>query len=113
MSTTVDANISMSSTLDNGMSLSGLVSLDEGGVDDSGWSISGDFGKVAFGGTANDGFGATNTGLTADEGNTFQLGDYWATHNDFIPHSDVSITLPAVSGFTLGLGYDRRRHICC
>ena len=48
MSTTVDANISMSSTLDNGMSLSGLVSLDEGGVDDSGWSISGDFGKVAL-----------------------------------------------------------------
>jgi hypothetical protein len=55
MSTTVDANIAMSSALDNGMSISGLVSLDEGGVDDSGWSIAGDFGTLAFGGTANDG----------------------------------------------------------
>ena len=115
MSTTVDANISMSSSLDNGMAISGLVSLDEGGVDDSGWSISGDFGKVAFGGTANDGFGATATGLTADEGITLSATDgaatptalaipYKTVHNDFIPHSDVSITLPAVSGFTLGLG---------
>lgn len=108
MSTQADANISMSSALDNGMSVSGLVSLDEGGVDDSGWSISGDFGKIAFGGTANDGFGATATGLTADEGNTFTTaangGIYGSVHNDYIPHSNVSITLPAVSGFTLGLG---------
>ena len=108
MSTQADANISMSSALDNGMSVSGLVSLDEGGVDDSGWSISGDFGKIAFGGTANDGFGATATGLTADEGNTFTSsangGIYGSVHNDYIPHSNVSITLPAVSGFTLGLG---------
>lgn len=108
MSTQADANISMSSALDNGMSVSGLVSLDEGGVDDSGWSISGDFGKIAFGGTANDGFGATATGLTADEGNTFTTaangGAYGSVHNDYIPHSNVSITLPAVSGFTLGLG---------
>ena len=108
MSTQADANISMSSALDNGMSISGLVSLDEGGVDDSGWSISGDFGKLAFGGTANDGFGATATGLTADEGNTFTSsangGIYGSVHNDYIPHSNVSITLPAVSGFTLGLG---------
>ena len=115
MSTNVDANISMSTSLDNGMSMSGLVSLDEGGVDDSGWSITGDFGTLAFGGTANDGFGATNTGLTADEGITLSATTgttagtalaipYKTTHNDFIPHSNVSITLPAVSGFTLGLG---------
>ena len=115
MSTTVDANISMSSSLDNGMSIAGLVSLDEGGVDDSGWSISGDFGKVAFGGTANDGFGTTNTGTTADEGITLSTTTgttaatavaipYKTVHNDFIPHSNVSITLPTVSGFTLGLG---------
>ena len=104
MSTTTDANISMSAALDNGMSLSGLVSLDETGVDDAGWSISGDFGKIGFGGGgANDGFGATNSGLTADEGNTLSA-EYWATHNDAIPHSDVSITLPAISGFTLALG---------
>ena len=115
MSTNVDANISMSTSLDNGMSMSGLVSLDEGGVDDSGWSITGDFGTLAFGGTANDGFGATNTGLTADEGITLSATTgtaaavalaipYKTVHNDFIPHSNVSITLPAVSGFTLGLG---------
>ena len=116
MSTTVDANIAMSSALDNGMTLDGLVSLDEGGVDDSGWSISGDFGKLAFGGTANDGFGTTATGLTADEGITLSdtAGDaanttaldipYKTVHNDFVPHSNVSLTLPTVSGFTLGLG---------
>ena len=104
MSTTTDANISMSATLDNGMSMSGLVSLDETGSDDYGWSITGDFGTVAFGGTANDGFGATATGLTADEGNTMTATSYKTVHNDFIPHSDVSLTLPAVSGFTIGLG---------
>ena len=84
--------------------LSGLVSLNANAVNDSGWSLSGDFGKVAFGGTANDGFGATNTGLTADEGNNLST-EYWATHNDAIPHSDISITLPAISGFTIGLGF--------
>ena len=113
MSTTVDANISMSSSLDNGMSIAGLVSIDEGGVDDSGWSISGDFGKVAFGGLANDGFGTTNTGLTADEGTTLSTttGTTAATAGystrqciTTSTHSDVSITLPTVSGFTLGLG---------
>ena len=115
MSTTVDANIAMSSALDNGMTISGLVSLHETGVDDSGWSIAGDFGTLAFGGTANDGFGATATGLTADEGNTFASTTgttaataltlpYKTVHNDYIPHSDVSLTLPAVSGFQLGVG---------
>ena len=104
MSTNVDADITMSSTLDNGMSISGLVSLNTNAVNDSGWSLSGDFGKVAFGGSANDGFGATNTGLTADEGNNLST-EYWATHNDAIPHSDISITLPAISGFTIGLGF--------
>ena len=104
MATNVDADLTMSSTLDNGMSLSGLVSLNTNAVNDSGWSLSGDFGKVAFGGTANDGFGATNTGLTADEGNNLST-EYWATHNDAIPHSDISITLPAISGFTIGLGF--------
>ncbi|MCH1484084.1 MAG: porin [Alphaproteobacteria bacterium] len=109
MSTTTDANIAMSAALDNGMTIDGLVSLDEGGVDDSGWSISGDFGKLAFGGTANDGFGTTATGLTADEAITLSAvagaaAPYKTVHNDFVPHSNVSLTLPTVSGFTLGLG---------
>ena len=109
MSTTIDMDISASTAFDNGMTASGVISLHEGGEDgNSGWSLSGDFGKLGFGKSANDGFGATATGLTADEGNTFTTsangGIYGSVHNDYIPHSDVSITLPAVSGFTLGLG---------
>ena len=104
MSTNVDGDITMSSALDNGMSISGLVSLNSNAVNDTGWSLSGDFGKLAFGGSANDGFGETNTGLTADEGNNLST-EYVKTHDGHIPHSDVSITLPAVSGFTLGLGF--------
>ena len=105
--TNVDANISMSSALDNGMTISGLVSLDEGGVDDSGWSMSGDFGTLAFGGTANDGFGSVATGLTADEATTLTAANFGASstvHNDYIDHSDVSLTLPTISGFTFGVG---------
>ena len=119
MTTTVDVGIAMSSSLDNGMSISGGIDLDEGGYDDSGWKLSGDFGTLAFGGYANDGFGSTATGLTADEGITLSTHDgtakvgtsstnhaipYKTVHNDFIPHSDVSLTLPAVSGFSLGVG---------
>ena len=119
MTTQVDVGIAMSSSLDNGMSISGGIDLDEGGYDDSGWKLSGDFGTLAFGGYANDGFGSTATGLTADEGITLSTHDgtaavgttttnhaipYRTVHNDFIPHSDVSLTLPAVSGFSLGIG---------
>jgi len=116
MTTQVDVGIAMSAALDNGMSISGGIDLDEGGYDDSGWKLSGDFGTLAFGGYANDGFGTTATGLTKDEGITLSdtAGDaanttaltipYKTVHNDFVPHSDVSLTLPAVSGFTLGLG---------
>ena len=113
MSTTVDANISMSSSLDNGMSIAGLVSLDEGGVDDSGWSISGDFGKVAFGDTANDGFGATNTGLTADEGTTLSANSIWGVHNDC--HSTLKrIYHTACSErFHTRSRLHRRRHFFC
>ena len=104
MSTTVDTDITMSAAFDNGMSATGIMSLDESGVDTgTGWTLSGDFGTVGFGQSANDGFGAVNTGLTADEGDDLHA-DYLPTHTDSIPHSDVSITLPAISGFTLGIG---------
>jgi len=109
MSTTIDMDISASATFDNGMVAAGVISLHESGEDgNSGWTLSGDFGKIGFGKSANDGFGATNAGLTADEGNTLTgtatlAAPYKATHNDFIPHSNVSITLPTISGFTLGL----------
>jgi len=114
MNTQVDVGIAMSSSLDNGMSISGGIDLDEGGYDDSGWKLGGDFGTLAFGGYANDGFGSTATGLTADEAITLSTTNgvstatvglpYKTVHNDFIPHSDVSLTLPAVSGFQLGVG---------
>ena len=105
--TNVDADISMSTTLDNGMTISGLVSLNTNAVNDSGWSLSGDFGKIAFGGTANDGFGAVGTGLTADEATTITAANFGGSatvHNDYIDHSNVSLTLPTISGFTFGVG---------
>ena len=56
MATTVDFGLSGSNTLDNGMTVAGGIDLDEGGYDDSGWTLSGDFGTLAFGGYANDSF---------------------------------------------------------
>ena len=105
LGTQVDMNFTMTRTLDNGLSLTGLYSVDEAGNDDDGWSIGGDFGTIAFGGLANDGFGATATGLTADEATTLTLASFGTTtvHNDYIDHSDVSITLD-INGFGFGLG---------
>jgi hypothetical protein len=71
MSTTVDFGISGSTTLDNGMTVAGGIDLDEGAgdqPDDSGWTLSGDFGTLAFGGYANAAFGAMSVDVTADEG---------------------------------------------
>jgi len=104
--TQVDMNFTMSRTLDNGLVMTGLYSVDEGGNDDDGWSIAGDFGTIAFGGLANDGFGATATGLTADEATTLTAASFGGSatvHNDYIDHSDVSITLD-INGFGFGLG---------
>ena len=112
MSTTTDFDISGSNTLDNGMSVSGVISLDEGGVDDSGWSLSGDFGTLAFGKAANDGFGAMSVDVTADEGhggfttttNTGEYGDV-LPGDEYIGHSDISLALPAVNGVSIAIGY--------
>jgi len=73
MSTTVDFGLSGSNTLDNGMTVAGGIDLDEGGYDDSGWTISGDFGTIAFGGYANDSFGAMAVDVTADEATVASL----------------------------------------
>ena len=112
MSTTTDFDISGSNTLDNGMSVSGVISLDEGGVDDSGWSLSGDFGTLAFGKAANDSFGAMSVDVTADEGHggfsaTTATGEYGDVlpGDEYIGHSDLSLALPDINGVSIAIGY--------
>ena len=115
MSTTTDFDIKGSNTLDNGMSVSGVISLDEGGVDDSGWSLSGDFGTLAFGKAANDSFGAMSVDVTADEGHggfskagaAYAAGEYGfkLPGDEYIGHSDISLALPAISGVSIAIGY--------
>ena len=110
MSTTVDFGISGSSTLDNGMTVAGGIDLDENAdntnaIDDSGFTLSGDFGTLGFGGYAEAGFGAMAIDVTADEGtglsatyNTILPGD------EYIDHADVSLKLPSISGATIMVG---------
>ena len=113
MSTTVDFGLSGSSTLDNGMTVAGGIDLDEGGYDDSGWTLTGDFGTLAFGGYASDSFGAMSVDVTADEGHggftstTSSTTEYVDTlpGDNYIGHSDISLALPAVSGVSIMIGY--------
>ena len=113
MSTTVDFGLSGSNTLDNGMTVAGGIDLDEGGYDDSGWTITGDFGTLAFGGYASDSFGAMSVDVTADEGHggftstTTSTTEYVDTlpGDNYIGHSDISLALPAVSGVSIMIGY--------
>ena len=113
MSTTVDFGLSGSSTLDNGMTVAGGIDLDEGGYDDSGWTLTGDFGTLAFGGYASDSFGAMSIDVTADEGHggftstTSSSTEYVDTlpGDNYIGHSDISLALPAVSGVSIMIGY--------
>ena len=115
MSTTVDFGLSGSNTLDNGMTVAGGIDLDEGGYDDSGWTLSGDFGTIAFGGYANDSFGAMSIDVTADEGHggftkagtAFVAGEYGfkLPGDEYIGHSDISLALPSINGVSISLGY--------
>ena len=113
MSTTVDFGISGSNTLDNGMTVAGGIDLDEGGYDDSGWTLSGDFGTLAFGGYASDTFGAMSVDVTADEGHggftatTTSTTEYVDTlpGDNYIGHSDISLALPDINGVTISIGY--------
>jgi hypothetical protein len=113
MSTTVDFGLSGSNTLDNGMTVAGGIDLDEGGYDDSGWTLSGDFGTLAFGGYANDSFGAMSVDVTADEGHggftstTGSTTEYVDTlpGDEYIGHSDISLALPAINGVSIAIGY--------
>ena len=116
MSTTVDFGISGSTTLDNGMTVAGGIDLDEGTgdqPDDSGWTLSGDFGTLAFGGYANAAFGAMSIDVTADEGHggftatTSSTTEYVDTlpGDEYIGHSDISLALPAINGVSIMIGY--------
>ena len=109
MSTTTDFSITGSNTMDNGMSVSGVIALDENGVDDSGWSLSGDFGKLAFGNAANDSFGAMSVDVTADEGHGgFTAGGTYVSTlpgDEYIGHSDISLALPSINGVSIAIGY--------
>jgi len=113
--TTVDFGISGSSTLDNGMTVAGGLDLHEatGAIDDSGFTVSGDFGTLGFGGYAEAAFGAMAIDVTADEGNAFAkaaatpvAGEYgYALPGDeYIDHADISLKLPAIGGATIMVG---------
>ena len=113
MSTQVDFGISAATTFDNGMTATAGIDLDEGTgdqPDDSGWTLSGDWGKLAFGGYAEAAFGAMAIDVTADEGHGFQAGTAALDYNRILPgdeqidHADISLTLPTVSGVTVMLG---------
>ena len=106
VNTTVDAKISAASTLDNGMSVSAFIGLDEGvgdQPDDSGLTITGDFGTIAMGGAASDTLGAMSTDVTADEGWDLDTA-YIDPANEHVPHMDVSVALPAISGLNVIVG---------
>ena len=116
MSTTVDFGIAGSTVMDNGLTATAGLDLHEGGVDDSGWTLGGDWGTLKFGGYAEAAFGAMAIDVTADEGNGFQKASATATKfvegeygfllpgDEYIDHADISLTLPTVNGVTVMLG---------
>ena len=109
INTQVDVGIKASSVLDNGMTVTAMIGLDETGDgqgadgDDAGMTIGGDFGTLAFGGSASDTLGAMSTDVTADEGWDIHA-NYIDPANEHIPHMDVSYALPSVSGVSIILG---------
>ena len=106
VNTQVDFNLVASSTLDNGMSVMAKMVLDEAAgaqPDDSGMTITGDFGTVALGGLASDTLGAMSTDVTADEGWDLHA-NYIDPANEHVPHMDVSIALPSISGLNVIVG---------
>ena len=105
VNTQVDVGISAASTLDNGMSVTAMIGIDEqaGALDDSGMTITGDFGTIAMGGSASDTLGAMSTDVTADEGWDLAAA-YIDPANEHVPHMDVSVALPSISGLNVIVG---------
>ena len=106
VATQVDFGLAASAALDNGMTVAAGLDLDEdaaAAVDDSGFTLSGDFGTIGFGGYAEAVHGGMSTDVTADEGWTLHA-NYKKPADEYIAHSDLSLKLPAVSGVTLSVG---------
>ena len=109
INTQVDVGISASAVLDNGMSVTAMIGLDESGDgqsadgDDAGMTIGGDFGTLAFGGAASATLGAMSTDVTADEGWDIHA-NYKDPANEFVPHMDVSYAMPSINGVAIVLG---------
>ena len=104
VATQVDFGLAASAALDNGMTVAAGLDLDEdAGKDDSGFTLSGDFGTIGFGGYAEAAHGGMSTDVTADEGWTLHA-NYKKPADEYIAHSDLSLKLPAVSGVTLSVG---------
>jgi hypothetical protein len=113
---TQDLVVSGSAAFDNGMSGSVTVDMDEGGNADGGFSITGDFGTVAFNDMGYD--GGTAADVTADEAHYLTAGwngganalgiadlsEVQMPADEQIPEATVSWAAPAVSGFTISAG---------
>ena len=107
---TQDLVVTGSAAFDNGMSGSITIDMDEGGNADGGFSITGDFGTVAFNDMGYD--GGTAADVTADEASylpvTWNSGtassEIQMPADEQIPESTVSYAAPSVSGFTISAG---------
>ncbi len=110
-----DYSIAFSNTLDNGMSVAGTVNTSQTGVEETGATVSGDFGTIGFGplGESISGF-ATAVDVTPDEGTVTWVSGNNATQNalqyqvlpadESIGDPDVTYTSPAMGGFSFAVG---------
>ena len=107
---TQDMTVTGSAAFDNGMSGSVTIDMDEGGNADGGFSITGDFGTVAFNDMGYD--GGSSADVTADEASylpvTWNSGtassEIQMPADEQIPEATLSWAAPAVSGFTISAG---------
>ncbi len=104
---TQDMVVTGTAAFDNGMSAKVTIDVDEGGTQDGGFSVTGDFGTVAFNDMGYD--GGTAADVTADEAS--YLGTWNSADNDAqmpaddqIPEATLSYAAPAVSGFSINAG---------
>ena len=102
--------ISASSVLDNGLSISSYAANDTTtGFDDFGFSIAGDFGTLGFKGSESGDAFATAADVTADEGQ--QLAQFDVSGNtmvlpadESVEGSDISYLSPDINGFQFAIG---------
>ena len=109
-SSTQDMVVTGTAAFDNGMSAKVTIDVDEGGTQDGGFSVTGDFGTVAFNDMGYD--GGSSADVTADEAN--YLADDWNSGSDGdeiqmpgddqIPEATLSWAAPSVSGFSISAG---------